>query len=97
VSETRIQIEPEATVEIAPNFRFQWEEAQNCHVLLYPEGMITLNDSAGEILKRCDGSRSVDALIDELKQQFPDADLESDGWEFLEEACHAGWIRTRKP
>jgi pyrroloquinoline quinone biosynthesis protein D len=33
-------------------FRLQWEAAQNAHVLLYPEGMIKLNASAGEILKR---------------------------------------------
>lgn len=31
-------------------FRFQFEPAQDCHVLLYPEGMVKLNDSAGEIL-----------------------------------------------
>ena len=33
-------------------FRLQWEPAQDCHVLLYPEGMVKLNQSAGEILKR---------------------------------------------
>jgi len=33
-------------------FRLQWEEAQNSYVLLYPEGMVKLNQSAGEILKR---------------------------------------------
>lgn len=40
-------------------FRFQFEPAQQCHVLLYPEGMIKLNDSASEILKRVDGARTV--------------------------------------
>jgi hypothetical protein len=40
------------------HFRFQWEPAQGCHVLLYPEGMVKLNQSAGEILKRCDGART---------------------------------------
>ena len=35
-------------------FRMQWEEAQNAHVLLYPEGMVKLNQSAAEILKRCE-------------------------------------------
>ncbi|HIE5157346.1 TPA: pyrroloquinoline quinone biosynthesis peptide chaperone PqqD, partial [Pseudomonas aeruginosa] len=38
-------------------FRFQFEPAQDCHVLLYPEGMVKLNDSAGEILKLVDGRR----------------------------------------
>ncbi len=31
-----------------------WRSAQGCHVLLYPEGMVKLNRSAGEILTRCD-------------------------------------------
>ena len=25
-------------------FRFQWEPAQQCHVLLYPEGMVKRNN-----------------------------------------------------
>lgn len=28
-------------------FRFQWEEAQQAYVLLYPEGMVKLNGPAG--------------------------------------------------
>ena len=36
---------------VARGFRLQWEEAQGCHVLLYPEGMVKLNRSAGEILR----------------------------------------------
>src|ERR1700735_4922806 len=36
-------------------FRLQWEAAQNAYVLLFPEGMIKLNATAGEIMKRCDG------------------------------------------
>ncbi|MDE2371087.1 MAG: pyrroloquinoline quinone biosynthesis peptide chaperone PqqD, partial [Burkholderiales bacterium] len=39
---------------VGAGFRLQWEAAQDCHVLLYPEGMVKLNGSAGEIMKRCD-------------------------------------------
>ena len=35
---------------IGHGFRLQWEPAQESHVLLYPEGMVKLNQSAGEIL-----------------------------------------------
>ena len=45
---------------IGAGFRLQWEPAQDCHVLLYPEGMVKLPGSAGEIMKRVDGTRSVD-------------------------------------
>ena len=54
-----------------PGYRFQNEPAQKGHVLLYPEGMIKLNDSAGLIGGLIDGQRSVAAIIAELEQQFP--------------------------
>jgi pyrroloquinoline quinone biosynthesis protein D len=85
---------PEAPVQIAPGYRFQWEEAQQVYVLLYPEGMITLNDAASEILKRCDGSRTASSIIADLEQQFPGAELKNDVLEFLEDARDKGWIRS---
>ena len=33
-------------------YRFQFEPAQKSHVILYPEGMITLNESAAAIDSR---------------------------------------------
>lgn len=73
-------------------FRFQWEPAQECHVLLYPEGMVKLSTSAGEILKRVDGQRSVAAIIADLKSAFPGAELDDDVRIFLEQARDNGWI-----
>lgn len=73
-------------------FRLQWEPVQSCHVLLYPEGMVQLSGSAGEILKRIDGQRSVSALITELKLAFGGADLGDDVRKFIAEARDNGWI-----
>ncbi len=86
---------PRASVpSVARPFRFQWEEAQACFVLLYPEGMVKLNPAAGEILKRCDGQRTVDDIIGELEEQFSVADLANDVLEFFVEADGKGWIAT---
>ncbi|MGH8597873.1 MAG: pyrroloquinoline quinone biosynthesis peptide chaperone PqqD [Gammaproteobacteria bacterium] len=79
---------------ITPMFRMQWEEAQNCHVLLYPEGMVKLSSSAGEIMKRIDGRKSIGAIIDDLKAQYPGVPLEQDVYKFLEVATNNGWLRT---
>lgn len=79
---------------VAKPFRFQWEEAQDCFVLLYPEGMVKLNPAAGEILKRCDGQRTVDDIIGELEAQFSVPDLSKDVLEFFVEADGKGWIAT---
>ena len=54
-----------------PHYCFQWEEAQNCYVLLYPEGMIKFNGSAGEILVQVDGARSIKEIIELLNEKFP--------------------------
>jgi len=75
-------------------FRFQWEEAQDCYVLLYPEGMVKLSHSAGEILKLCDGENSVQDITTHLKEQYPDANLDEDVVNFIEEAKQHGWLRT---
>ncbi|MGB0468546.1 MAG: pyrroloquinoline quinone biosynthesis peptide chaperone PqqD [Pontibacterium sp.] len=74
-------------------FRFQWEQAQNSYVLLYPEGMIKLNGPAGEILALVDGDCSVEVIVDVLQKKFPDADgLEADVLAFLAEAQSQRWI-----
>jgi pyrroloquinoline quinone biosynthesis protein D len=81
--------------EIAPTFRFQWEEVQDCYVVLYPEGMVKLSHSAGEIMKRCDGETNITNILEDLQKHFPDMDLEDDVYKFLEVAREQGWIRTK--
>jgi len=78
--------------KLARLFRMQWEEAQGAYVLLYPEGMVKLNQSAGEILKRCDGERDLAALVADLEQTFGATGLEPDVKGFLEVATERGWI-----
>ena len=76
-----------------PGYRFQYEPAQKGHVLLYPEGMIKLNDSAGLIGGLIDGQRSVAAIIGELQQQFPDVpEVADDIEQFMEVARAEHWI-----
>ena len=81
-----------AKPKLARLFRMQWEEAQGAYVLLYPEGMVKLNQSAGEVLKRCDGERDVQAIIDDIEQTFNATGLEKDVTGFLEIATERGWI-----
>lgn len=82
--------------EIAPTFRFQWEEVQDCYVVLYPEGMVKLSGSAGEIMKRINGDQSVDSIIKDLETTFSENNLENDVIKFLEVAYDTGWIRNKK-
>ncbi len=78
--------------KLARLFRMQYEEAQQAYVLLYPEGMVKLNQSASEILKRCDGERDVQAVIADIEQTFNATGLEKDVTGFLQIALERGWI-----
>jgi len=79
-------------ITIKRGFRLQWEEAQGCNVLLYPEGMVKLNGSAGEIMGLVDGKRSERDIIGLLEDKFPGANLADDVKDFFVNARQAGWI-----
>ncbi|MBL8476118.1 MAG: pyrroloquinoline quinone biosynthesis peptide chaperone PqqD [Methyloversatilis sp.] len=82
-----------ATVpKVGRNFRIQWEPAQDAYVLLYPEGMVKLNQSAGEILKRCDGAANVAAIVADLETTFNAQGLEADVIAFVELAEQQKWV-----
>ena len=77
---------------VAPGFRLQWEPVQSCHVLLYPEGMVKLNGSAGEIMKRCDGERSVEAIAIDIETTHTLNSLQADVLAFVALAAKQRWL-----
>ncbi|HQS32275.1 pyrroloquinoline quinone biosynthesis peptide chaperone PqqD [Polaromonas sp.] len=79
---------------LVPHYRLQWEEVQKAWVLLYPEGMVKLNGSAGEIMHRLDGEKTVQAVIDELESQFDTTGLTADVLDFLAIAQRQGWVQS---
>ena len=72
--------------------RLQWEPAQNAYVLLYPEGMIKLNGSAGEILKRCDGATTIADITADLERAFAASNLSDDIIRFVTMAVEKKWL-----
>ncbi len=88
----REQVRPDDVPMLSAGTRIQWEPAQNAHVLLYPEGMVKLSQSAAEILKRVDGASTVDGIVASLQQAFPGAELRADVLEFIAIARARGWI-----
>ena len=87
------KLSEDAAVLLEKQFRFQFEPAQDSYVLLYPEGLVKLEGSAGEIMKRIDGDKTVSQIIADLEATFPGVDLRQDVIDFLEHAHAKGWIR----
>jgi pyrroloquinoline quinone biosynthesis protein D len=86
------ELSPQSRPSIGRGFRLQWEAAQNAFVLLYPEGMIKLNASAGEILKRCDGAATIDEITASLEQAFSTNGLKEDVIAFVAMAQEKLWV-----
>ena len=92
-SDVRVEQDLQACPRVAKMFKLQWEEVQQSWVLLYPEGMVKLNGSAGEIMSRLDGNTSIQTLISTLEQQFETIGLQADVLDFLTIAKRQGWVK----
>ena len=88
-----MSINPAQTIQFSPMHRLQWEEAQQKDVILYPEGMVELNQSSAEILKLCDGTRNLDQIVADLEEKFSTTGLKNDITSFLDVALNNGWIK----
>jgi pyrroloquinoline quinone biosynthesis protein D len=80
---------------IARGKRLQWEPAQEAHVLLYPEGMVKLNGSAGAIMSRCDGVRTIAEIVTDLERAYNVSGLAADVRAFVALAVENKWLELR--
>jgi pyrroloquinoline quinone biosynthesis protein D len=61
-----------ARPSLAKGVRLQIDSTTSKNVLLYPEGIVELNETAHEILSRCDG-RTLGEIVQALAEEY-DAD-----------------------
>jgi pyrroloquinoline quinone biosynthesis protein D len=81
---------------VARGFRLQFEPAQEAHVLLYPEGMVKLNNSAAAIMTRCDGVRTVAEIVADIERTYAVTGLAGDVGAFVVMARDNGWLELRE-
>jgi len=55
---------------LARQVRLQWDPVRKQHVLLEPEGVLVLNQTGAVILGLCDGERTVDEIVEELRGRY---------------------------
>ena len=77
---------------LSRRLRLQYEAAQTRWVLLYPEGMVQLNDSAAEILRRCDGRHTVADIVSELEALFDTQGIAPQVRALIAEGTRRGWL-----
>ena len=80
---------------VGRDFRVRAGDTPDSRWLVNGELTVLLNDSAAEIITRCDGCHSVDALIKELNEVYAGAsahDIAEGVQAFLALAVQKGWI-----
>lgn len=58
--------------------RLRWDDVRKQYMLLFPEGALALNSTAGVVLGLCDGKRTIAAIVAELEEQYPGANVGND-------------------
>ena len=96
MSDTPRDIPLSSRPAIAHGMRLQWEAAQDAHVLLYPEGMVKLNGTAGAIMSRCDGVRTVADIVADIERTYDVTGLAGDVGAFVAMARDNGWLELRE-
>lgn len=84
-------VKADTILEIDPKYLFRWEEPQQSYVILYPEGLVKLNETGAAILGLCDGSRTAEQIISELNDKYT-TDVTESVYKFLEVSHAKGWI-----
>ena len=73
--------------------RLEYDPVRQQRVLLYPEGVVLLNDTGGAILDLCDGRRSVADVATILQERYH-RDVTADVIEYLSRLVERELIRV---
>ncbi len=72
--------------------RLRYDEVREEHVLLVPEGVVRLNPTAAEVLKLCDGERSLDEIVGTLSERYDGSDVRDDVRELVDGMTQRGLV-----
>jgi pyrroloquinoline quinone biosynthesis protein D len=73
--------------------RLEFDPVRQQRVLLYPEGVVLLNDTGAAILDLCDGHRSVADIAAALEERYH-CDVTADVIEYLSGLAESDLVRT---
>lgn len=80
--------------KLAKKARLRFDRHSGGHMIVYPERGLALNESAAEIVKRCDGTRTVGQIARELRAAHGDESVERDVVELVEELARKGLLES---
>ena len=73
--------------------RIEFDQVRQQRVLLYPEGVVLLNDTGAAILELCDGQRSIADIASVLGERYH-CDVTTDVVEYLSQLIERELVRV---
>lgn len=83
---------PETVPAVWRLARMEFDEVRQTRVLLYPEGVVLLNDTGAAILELCDGRRSIAEIAAVLGEKYQ-CDVTADVIEYLSQLAERELVR----
>jgi len=78
---------------LANGSRLAFDKVRDVPILLYPEGALTLNETAVSVLELCDGNRTIDDIAVELGSTYAEnPDLRNDVAELIDAIAARGLV-----
>jgi pyrroloquinoline quinone biosynthesis protein D len=95
----RVEVRVDLVPALPRGVKLRFDQARKAWVLLAPERVLMPDPIAVEILKRCDGKRSVALVIDDLASTFAAdrAQIETDVMAFLQDLADKGMVALGQP
>jgi pyrroloquinoline quinone biosynthesis protein D len=82
------------TPRLADKARLKWDAVREKHLLLFPEGVLVLNQTAHDVLALCDGRRTVTEIAALLAAQYHHDAVAGDVREVLQKLAEKGLVKT---
>ncbi len=79
---------------LARHARYRWDSLRQQHQLVYPEGVLVLNESGAAIIRHCDG-RPIGQVVAALEAEFNEAPLPNDVPAFLARLFERGLLMEK--
>ena len=87
-------IAPADIPRLADKARLKWDAVREKNLLLFPEGVLVLNQTANDILALCDGQRSVADIAAVLAKQYNHDGIAGDVAEIFQKLLDKGLVKT---
>ena len=88
-----MQLSPDSLPKLWRMTRLHFDPVRQRPVLLYPEGAVLLNDTGAAILELCNGSNTVEQIVNILTERYH-ADVSGDVTEYLSLMAERELIRA---